>query len=530
MPTWFLAGLTLNLQGCGKDAPPGIADPEEPAIAPPAPSLRRLTFSQYQNAVVDLLGEGLVLPSSLEQDTEVDGFLSIGASVTSLTPTGAERYETAAYQIAEQIAEDTERLEALMGCTPEGPTDSECAESFAEGFGRRAWRRPLSAEEVGRIGGVITSIGEAAGDFTVGAEFGIAAFLQSPHFLYRTEHGEGGTELGDFELASRISFLVWNSIPDEELLDAAEAGELGSGTGMDAQFERMLEDGKASRGIRNLFTEMYGLNGLDSLSKDPLVFTHASPELGPAAKEEMLLGIEALALGGDDFRDLLTTRHSYVDRRLGALYNIAAPTPDGFGEVWLEKGDGRRGLLGQAGYLLLAAHPTGTSATLRGLFIRQKLLCQSIPAPPANVDTSIPESDAESPTLRERIASHLEDPTCATCHELTDLPGLGLENFDGVGRWRDTENGASIDASGSIDGVSFANAWELGEVLRRHESLGPCFAENLLKYAFGHTLEDGEAEYHDWLSESFAYNGYSFRAMLRALVLSEGFRQIGEAQ
>ena len=385
-----------------------------------------------------------------------------------------------------------------------------------------------------RLAGLVTTIGAAAGDFETGAEYGLAALLQSPHFLYRVENGVPDSTdpdrrpLGDWELATRLSFLLWNSIPDEELLLAAEAGELQSLAGLEAQAHRMLADDRARAGIRNLFTEILHLYALDDLTKDPAVFTHASPELADSAEEETLLLLEQLILQEDaDFRELLLAERTFVDRRLAALYGVAAPAEEGFGEVALDPADGRRGLLGQASFLALQAHPGSSSATLRGVFIREVLLCQEMPPPPANVDTSIPEADQTSPTLRERLTVHLEDPTCAGCHQLTDPIGLGLENFDGIGRWRLTEGGAPIDPSGTLDGADFADAWALARVVSEHPSFGPCMTAHLYRYTTGHEIAEGEAALVDWLADGFAASGYSYQDMLLEVILSDGFRYTG---
>ncbi len=527
--------LAALLAGCGR-VPADTALTENgpvPEVTPAAPALRRLTQEQYANAARDLLGEDIVLPTSLEPDSVEDGLLSVGAAVTSVSSYGVERYEDAAYLLAEQVVSEPERWAAVVPCEPAGPSDADCAAQWLTGFGRRAWRRPLSEEELGALTALVTGIGGEAGAFEEGALYALAALLQSPNFLYRREHGEAGEggdrALTDYELAGRLSFLLWNTIPDEALLDAAAEGRLGTDEGLRLEAERLLADERARGGVRSLFNELFTLYELDDISKDPTVFTHASEELGPAAREETLRTIETLVFDArGDFRELLTTQSTWVDPRLAALYSIPAPSMDGFGETWLEESEGRRGLLGQASFLMLGAHATRTSATLRGKFIREVLLCQVIPQPPADVDTSIPEADADAPTLRDRIASHLEDPSCASCHQITDPIGLGLENFDGVGRWRDTENGVTIDASGDLDGAAFADAWELAGVVAEHDSFTPCMTEHLYAYAVGHSPEEGEEALVDWLHTELALSGYDWQELLLATVMSPGFRQVGE--
>ena len=174
------------------------------------------------------------------------------------------------------------------------------------------------------------------------------------------------------------------------------------------------------------------------------------------------------------------------------------------------------------------SHAASSSATLRGMFVRKKLLCHSVFPAPADVEASLPEVNASSPTLRQRLDQHLSDPSCSGCHNSIDLIGLGLENFDGIGRWRSEENEASIDPSGSVDDTPFADAWELGAVVAQHPDFGPCFAEQLYEYALGHQITEGEKDYQAWLADSFAHYDWSFLEMMRNLAMSEAFRSIGD--
>ncbi len=516
------------LLACAQVGDSGLARPV-PEVVPAAPALRRLTEAQYHSAIRDLLGPDLVLPSRLEPDVQVEGLLSVGASVAMVSPWGVERYEQAALDLVEQALESPDNRVVMLSCEP-SELDDPCLERALDEFGLRAWRRRLTEAELDRILGLVEGITLDSGELDIGLLYGLGALLQSPHFLYRSEHGldPAGAALTDYELATRLSFLLWNAIPDQELLLAAEAGELSTDEGLEVQALRMLEDERAGQGLRNLLTELYTLYELDDLDKDPLVFTHASAELGPAAREETLLVAEQLLLDEDgDYRRLISQNRSFVDPRLAALYGIPAPDPEGFGQVWLDPDQGRRGLLGQASVLAQFSHATSSSATLRGKFIRSVLLCHEIPAPPGDVDTTIPEADSTSPTLRDRIAVHMENPSCSGCHLLTDPMGLALENFDGVGRWRDSENGATIDASGELDGETWQTPWELPEVLAEHPDLGPCFSENVYRYAVGHSLQSGEEELGEWLAVEFEIADYSYRSLVLETVMSPGFRNVG---
>jgi len=331
-------------------------------------------------------------------------------------------------------------------------------------------------------------------------------------------------------MASRLSYFLWNTMPDVALFAAAEAGDLTRKSTLALQVQRMLDDPRAHDGVRAFFSDQFDLDQLDEMTKDPLIFKHMSSELGPAAREETLTVIEDLLyVQNGDYRDLLTTQNTWVDRRLASIYDIAAPNMDGFGWVELPTESRRRGLLGQVGVLALNAHAVSTSVTQRGVFVRERLLCQSIPAPPADVDTSIPEVTAAAATMRERVAVHLQDPTCAVCHQITDPMGLGLENFDGIGRWRTRENEAVIDASGELDGVSFADGWELSQVVAEHQDLGPCLVASVFRYASGRGVGTGERDVVRWHSDGFLEMEHRVRFAMRDIALGPAFRLLGEA-
>jgi hypothetical protein len=528
--TGVLVYGVLGLGACAHDPPADPLRGATPVVTPPAPALRRLTQAQYTNSVVSLLGEGLVLPTSLEPDTALEGLYAVGAAATTISPVGVEEYEDAAYSLAEQVMADPARVAAVVGCEPGADG---CATSFVTTFGRRAWRRALTTDEITRLVAISDLAATTLGDPAAGPTYALAAMLQSPHFLYREELGEADPDdpttrrYTSVEMATRLSYLLWNTTPDDTLLDAGDAGDLVTDAGLAAHVDRLLADDRAHAGVRALFSEMLELQDLDDLNKDPLVFTHMSPEVGPAAREQTLLGLEALVFGDGDYRDFYTTRTTFLDPMLAALYNVRAPTRDGFGETELPADLGRAGFLGQVSFLALQSHPTASSATLRGKFIREVLLCQSIPPPPAGVDTSIPEATADAPTLRDRVEVHMTDPSCAGCHKLTDPIGLGLENFDGLGGWRLTENDVTIDPSGTLDGVDFADAVGLGQAVSTHASLGPCLAATVYRYATAHAVSDGEDALVAWHADGFAQSGYAVKALLADVANGPGFRRVG---
>ncbi len=529
-------GALLGCEAEPTETPPTTPDeaPADPATVefearpPPVP---RLTAAQYANSIAALFGDDIVVPPEPEPDAREGGLLAVGAGVSTLSPRGVENFERAAYAVAGQVL-DAERRDRVLPC-PAAELDRSCMEAFTAEWGRRIWRRPLTADEITRLAEVGERAGETLGDAVAGLEYTLAGLLQSPNFLFRRELGEpdpadaGRRRFTDYEMAARLSFLLWNVTPDDALLDAAEAGELTTAEGLRAHAERMYADPRSRDGVMRIFIEWLGLDDLDELRKDTAVFVAMSPEVGSAARTETLSLIDDLVFARDaDFRGFLTERRTFVDRKLAALYGVRAPARDGFAPVDLT-GSGRRGFLGQVSFLALNSHPTSTSATLRGKFVREKLLCQVVPPPPSDVDTSIPEPSGTTRTLRERVAEHLTNPACAGCHELTDKVGLAFETFDGLGVARTLDHGAVIDPSGDLDGVPFSDADQLVELIAGDPGFGFCVARHVFRYGTG-TLDARDQEaLVQTLADRFAADGHRFEGLLFDFIASPAFREAG---
>lgn len=517
------------------DAGSPDAGTAEAALTPAAPRLARLTRLQYHNAVRDLFGADIAPPSALEPDPAVEGLRAIGSTVTTLSPRGVEQ----AYEGAKALADQLLAAEGALPCRPADAADTACLRRIAEELGPRIWRRPLESAEIDTLVEAGTRSGAALDAPAEAAHTVLVLLLASPNFLYRVEFGEPDPDAPDapdarrytsHEMASRLSFFLWNSVPDAELIDAAARGDLVTDAGLQAQVDRMLASPRLQDGVRNLFAEWLDLYALDELSKDPNVFRHYSADLGPAAREETLQLVTHLFLTEDhDFRDLLLTRTTFVNRRLAAIYNVPSTVDEGFGRIELPADGARVGFLGHVAFLALNAHPTASSATRRGIALRKRLLCQEVPSPPANLNTAIPEPSADAKTLKERLESHQQNPACAGCHVLIDPPGYGLENFDGIGRFRLQDNGADIDASGEIDGRGFTTPAELAQVVADHPELMTCAVRTVYAYANGHLPERGEKAELARLQESFESSGHRIRALLGAVATSPGFRRVGPA-
>jgi hypothetical protein len=498
-----------------------------------AESIRRLTREQFVHAVHTLLGEEIVVPRIAEPDVARGGLRSMGASFLTYTPRGVESLEAAAFEVAAQALSTEARRSAIVGCMPAGTVDDECATAALTALAERAWRRPVTMAEVEPLVGLVARAGQVLDDFYGGFAYGIAAILQSPFFLFRVEVGSeppaaSERSLTDYELAARLSFFLWNTPPDDILREAAAAGELTTREGLFAHANRLLDDPRARTGLRALFDDYLQLYELDHLSKDPTVFEHFNDQLGRYAQEETLRTIEDLVFDSPrDFRELMTGRITWINPMLASIYQMPAPILGDFSRVEIPEGMGRAGILGQVSFLAVHAHSRASSATRRGVAIRTILLCQSIPLPPVDVDTSIPEPSADAKTLRERVASHLENPACAGCHLLTDPIGLGLENFDGIGRFREMEFDARIDPSGDLDGVEFVDAVQLGQAIRDHVSFVPCVVKMLSRYATGRMESFPEEAWLEVLYERFRIHDYGLRTLILELIMSPLFRSVG---
>ena len=533
--SWMLMFAALGCGGSDKDSAStdAVLDRVTPEVSLPEPTLRRLTRVQYDNAITALLGGGIILPSSLEPDQITDGLRAIGASLTTISPRGVELYEDAAFGLVQQALANPENRAALVSCDE---TEDGCVESVISAFATRAWRRPIDDDELDTLVAIADQAQDVLGDVDAGLNYALSAVLQSPYFLFRVELGEpdpagDGRRFTNYEMASRMSFLLWNNIPDDELMRAAAAGELTEDETLRVQLERMIAHPSFEDGVRAFFTDMWTLYQLDDITKDPTVFTHMSPEVGASAREETLRGVvENVVYEDGDYRDLFTTTRTFLDRKLASIYNVRAPVREGFGEAFLDEDGHRRGVLGHVSFLALQSHAVNSSATLRGKFVREVLLCQYIPPPPSDVDTSIPEASADAVTLRERVAVHLEDEFCASCHQLVDPIGLGLEQFDGLGHFRTTESGGVIDPSGDLDGVAFSDAWGLAGAVAAHDRLPRCLTQTALAYASGHSITDGEQDAVAYLDEGFRFHNHSVSFLMTDLVMSDAFRQAGEIE
>ncbi len=518
----------LAIVGCGSESTSSVEVEAGPV------ALRRLTAEQFERSIHDVLGDHITVPSRIDPDDRRDGLLAVGATFASVTPSGLEKYEAAATTIAQQ-ALDAEHRDDLVQCAP-GSTasaDDTCATAFIERIGRMLFRRSLTAEELDARVTVANDAATALRDFYGGLELALTSLLVSPNFLFRVEEAEpvpgdaSRMRLTSVSMASRLSYLLWNTTPDEALLAAGEGGALVEDAALATEVERLLASPRLEAGLRSIFSDLYDFKQFDDglIRKDAQLFPAFTQPMIQDAKEQTLRTIVDHLASGEDYRSLFTTTSSFMTRRLGVVYQVPVATPSGWERYEFPQEADRVGLLSHVSLNALHSHPGRSSATLRGKFVREVLLCQDIPTPPANIDFSIVEdTTGELRTARDRLEAHVTNEACAGCHVLTDPIGLALETFDAIGMYRAEENGVPIDTSGQIDGIEYDDAAGLGVALSEHPNLGPCLVRSLYRYAVGRGWEVGERALLELLDQRFSESGYSVPDLLREVLLSDGFR------
>ncbi|MBK8234215.1 MAG: DUF1592 domain-containing protein [Deltaproteobacteria bacterium] len=493
-----------------------------------APTLRRLTAAEFSHAVVDLLGP--VTIGTLPADFRVEGFVNIGAAKLAVAPAGVAEYENVLLLATQEAFADPERVAQILACVPSGLGDDACIREALARFGRRAWRRPLTDDELDRFVAIVGDVGAETGDVVTGMRHATWALLQSPYFLYRVELGApSGVDpnrlaFDSWEMASRLSFTLWSSVPDEVLLDAAADDELVDPENIADQAERMLADPRARAGVEVFAAELYGMWALGEKDKDAELHPEWTDSLKASMRAELLARVTDVVFDAPgDYFSLYDSDKVFVDNELAAIYGLPTAEPDGLRAATLPAGDARRGLIGSALVLAMNSLPARTSPTERGKFIADTLLCRTAPPPPPGADTMLPEPDGPM-TMRERLEPHRSSPACMGCHALTDPLGLALEHFDTVGRYRETDNGLTLDVTGELDGVPFADAAELATLLRDSPDAPACLVNRLFAYSAGRVPLSTDAPLLERVQSDLADAGNRFDRLLLALVTHEDFR------
>ncbi len=545
----FLAAASVGLLGVGLL---GVGMPTSVSLAEAEVSsansaanptvLRRLTQLQYRNIISDTFGPDIKIGGRFEPDMRENGLLELGSGRASIPAAGLAQYAGMARSVAAQVLDDKHRA-AFVGCVPADAkaADDACARQFITDAGLLLYRRPLVESETDDLVAGAKLAANTLKDFYAGLEVSLAAMLQSPSFLFRWEiraenDGKDEWQVDSYSKAARLSFFLWNSAPDSKLLAAAARGDLDTPKGLSREVERMLASPRLEQGVRAFFFDMFGLDSLPSLAKDTTLYPKYSFKIAADAEEQTLRTIvDVLLTQQGDYRDIFTTRKTFLTRQLGAVYGVpivgesAGGTPNGWQPYEFPEGDSRVGVIIQPGFLALHSHPGRTSPTLRGKALRESVLCQKVPDPPGNVEFNVVQ-DTTNPnfkTVRQRLNAHATEAMCTGCHKITDPIGLAMENFDTIGSFRTTENGAAIDSSGVIDGAAFSDAAGLAKAIHAHPSTTSCLVNRMYSYAVGRTPTRAE---NDWLkqkaSKAFADAGYRIVPLLRQITLNEAFFRV----
>ncbi|HWB79573.1 MAG TPA: DUF1592 domain-containing protein [Nannocystaceae bacterium] len=538
------AGLVLALVGCydglrhdavGDDGSDGGSADESDAgsdggsdsggvdaCATPAPGpspIRRLTQRELDNTLADLLG-----PESAIASVMLPGDVQPRIYDTDIASHGITEELAYAYlELAEGVSSSVD-VPTLVGCS-EGEA---CARAFVESLCPRAWRRPCTAAELDGL----VAIWASSDAFDDGIRRVIEVVLQSADFLYRPEIGDlaeasdGVVPLSSYEIASRLSYLLWGSMPDDALFAAAEADALRDTAGLAEQVQRMLDDPRAGAQIVWFHEQWLGLVAIESVAKDPAQFPEFA-NVRAAMRTEAARFVEAVALGGGDLGDLLASPTTYVNDPLASFYGLPAPgSGDDFVEVELPA-DRHAGLLTKGAFLAIGANQESSSPVRRGVAIVRQVLCSSPPPPPPDVMGTIPPPSPGT-TTRARFEAHESDPACSGCHGLFDPLGFAFEHFDAGGRWRDLDNGLPVDASGTLVGTdvdgSFDGAAELAGLLVGSDKVGDCYVDHLLAFAGGRLVDPFEDACTQTSLRDVQRDGASIVELVAALAQSDGFR------
>lgn len=523
----------LVLAGCSNSTgePEGSASPLR---------VRLMSGKQYSLTLSDLFGADIsdAVPSPLPPLTRTGGLLSSGAASIGINSDQLQQIQEAAAAVAAKVV-DEEHRDFLIPCKPasDKAADAACAGKFLAQTGRLWFRRPVAAARLHRM---VDQAGNAANrlkDFYAGLAIALEGMLVSPDALFVIDTAEKDPDrprqrrLDAYSLAARLSFFLWNAAPDDALLHAAQTGELYTRKGREQAVNAMLASPRLEDGMRAFFDDMFGFNDFDSLSKDPLKYpTVTGATLADAREQTLRTVIDHLITRDQDYRDLFTTRKTFMSMNLAAIYGV--PTVSGWAPYEFPADSPRAGLLTQVSFLSAHAHPARSSVTRRGKALRELFLCQIVPSPPPNVDFSkLDDPDPSLRTARARLKVHATNASCAGCHKIMDPIGYPLEHFDGAGQYRATEDGAELDTRGSLDGKQFNDVAGLSQALHDHPALPTCLVNRVYTYGIGGPLSvAADKPILEHFKKRFIAAGYKLPDLLRDVALSNAFTAVREVK
>jgi hypothetical protein len=497
----------------GPDAPPSLD-----GVGPSG--MRRLTRYEFDNVVRDILGDDSRPSQALLPEEERAPFDNEYDRQQVTQPLVAG-IEILSRTVAQDLVADPTRRADVVGCTPSGPADADCMRSFVTDFGRLALRRPLAAAEVDEFADLGLGYAQSEADFFAGVEVVVRAMLQDAEFIYRIEVG---TELDDdpgvfalsrYEVATRLSFFLWGSTPDADLLAAAEAGTLDDAAGVRATAAAMLTDARARSHVDRFHALWLGYTELPH-----------PPALTNAMRTETAALVQRVVFDdASSWLNLFTSTETYLDATLAEHYGLPAPAGDA---GWVDYGDsGRMGLLSHGSFLSVASSATDTSPTKRGALIRAQVMCMPIPPPPPDVMADNPPEGEVGDCKIDRYAVHAQG-SCAGCHDQMDLVGFGLENYDRQGRFRDHDDDrpdCPVSGEGEVVGIGeFVGPAQLAQLLVDSTVLETCVSEQLFRYAMGRPVAEVDEPYLAVVGQGFADADFRFDALMIEMAGNDAFR------
>ena len=513
--------------------PHAVAADADPAANMDGATTVRLSPSQYRQTIADVFDSAIEINGRFEPEQREDGLLAIGARTENFTDSGFQSYYNIARDVAAQVVDPRHRA-TLIGCAPRAANrrDDQCARAFFARVTPLLYRRDVSDAEVKRRVAAAGMAADKLHDFYAGVRLSLTEMLVSPNFLLRfrnTETVAGQERMRAYDKATQLSYFLWNTAPDPELMRAARAGELYTKAGLEQQVDRMLGSPRIADGVRGLFADMLSFSNFESISKDPAFFPRYTSSIKQQAQEQTLRTIvDHVVARHGDYRDLFTTRNTFLTIDLAALYEVPVVdrTDNGQPQRWIPhtypEGNIRMGILSHASFTTLWSPSARTSATDRGKALREHILCQKVPPPPGNVEFKFIDdtSNTQYRTTRDRLLAHQSSPVCAGCHRLTDPIGLSLENFNSGGEFRETENGVKIDVNGELNGKPYVGPQGLAQAVRDDPAATSCVAQRAFAFATGFTPPRRNNEWQQ-VEKTFAASNYDVLALLRAIALSD---------
>ncbi len=530
----LIAGCTgeidvpINSPGPGGTNPKGCKN-----VATPGTKLVRLTHAQYDNTVRDLLGVTVTPSAAFQKDPTFQGFNNNALGLNIADRLGRD-YRRSAEDLGLQVVANAASKAKVVPCT--GSTD-DCARSFIATFGRRAYRRPLTQAEKDAFFVLFKkgdSVMEGTDPFNKGVELVVETMLQTPEFLYRVELAEsapmnGLIPLTSWEIASRLSYMLWNTTPDPVMLDLAEANKLSTPEEIKAQALKMLDDARATKIVDDFHYQWLDLDKYNNLSRDPTLFPNFSAALSPMMQQETLRFISYAVFDQKaPFATLFTAPYTFVNKELAALYKLTGSyTTAAYTKVDLDPKE-RSGLLTQTGFLASHAYMRTDSPIHRGVFMIRRVLCLPLGDPPGNANLNLPPLMGDIKTTRQQVANHTSPAGCSGCHSRINGMGFAFENYDAVGQYRTMDNGEAVDASGTITlggkSQSFANAIEFAKIVSESDEARGCYARNWMRYAYQRADAAEDECDIDAMTTKLASASYSIKEMIGDLTQNNSFR------